>query len=160
MWLPVDIHKVSAIAGGVVESLLSHLAEGKFYYLIQNRNVVNDYLDSLGKAAAESIIANFKRCSICYVGTSNMRPCAPFLAVTFAEEIGIAYIEHLIDFDSIEDATMLGRWSNRMITSLCHLIFKEHEGVNSIVIPLILRENTMNAYRVEVKDGRSIVCRA
>ncbi|CCN72904.1 hypothetical protein [Vibrio nigripulchritudo] len=160
MWLPVDIHKKSAVEGGIVKSFLSHLAEGKFYYLVENRNVVNNCLDTIGKEAARAVVSNFEKCSICYVGTSRMRACAPFLAATFAEEIGIAYIEHLIDFDPIEESTALGCWSNNKIESLCYLIFRKHENINSIVIPLLLRDETVNNYKVEVKCGRSVVHRA
>ena len=159
MWLPVDIHKESAREGGVVESFLSHLAEGKYYYLIKGRNVVNETLDTIGKETAEEIVANFEKCSVCYVGTSRMRACAPFLAATIAEDIGIAYLEHLIDFDPIEGAATLGRWSSNMIESLCYLIFKDNESINSIVIPLLLRENSINEYRVKIENGRSVVCR-
>lgn len=159
MWLPVDIHSESAKKGGIVQAFQSHLAKGKLCYLVQNRVLVNRSLKCIGEKSAKEIVSDFELCSVSYVGTSHAQPCPPFLAATVSEGLGLAYIEHIIDLDPVKGAKVLSGFSKNMMESLCYLIFKDYKVVNSIVIPLMLPEATINEYRTKIEGEKTIVYR-
>lgn len=159
MWLPIELNRSGEIENGIRQDFLASLKNGKYTYVVKNRNVVNESIRNLQESEAKSILQSFKACSKSFIGTAKMVPCPPFVAFTVAIDLGIAYIEHFIDLDIIEAERPVSKFSRNLIESLCFLVFRNNQKIETIVVPFVLEERDLPEYRVEKKGKISWVKR-
>ena len=160
MWLPVELNNHTEIEKGIREAFLSALQKGKYTYVVKNRDVLNKTISGLKIENAKAILKAFESCSFCYVGTSKLVPCPPFVAFIVSKELGIAYMEHLIDIDDVKVGKIISGFSRNLIELLCFIVFQKNQSINKIIVPFKLKGHEITEYELEQKNDTTIIKRS
>jgi hypothetical protein len=111
------------------------LEQHAHYHIVDERKIANRQCDSSPNGVAATF-ARLNDCSATYIGTGHMRPVAPFCAFTLAPELGIAYLEHLIDYESLTEKRSSKRWLASALYAFVHVLLRDHESLSYVVLPL------------------------
>ena len=134
MWFPVELHSVSAVSGGLLAALREHLLAHEHHVLVHDRRLVGYPIDR-DSGEINRVVEGLAACSIAYVGTQHLVPVAPFAAFTAAPELGIAYLETLIDQDAPGNGSGLPPWLTNGVGIFVFRLFREHPQITEIVLP-------------------------
>ena len=135
MWFPVDLHCPSAQRGGLPAALKVALEQHPHHHIVDQRKITNHQCDSSPNGVA-STFALLDDCSAAYIGARHMIPAAPFCAFTLATELGIAYLEHLIDYEPLAETRFGKRWLANALYGFVHMLLRDHESMEAVVLPL------------------------
>lgn len=135
MWFPIELHCLTAQRGGLPAALKATLEQHSHYHVVDERKIANYQCDSSPSGAA-SMFARLNDCSAAYIGTGHMRPVAPFCAFTLAPEFGIAYLEHLIDYEPLTEKQSSKRWLANALYAFVYELLRDHASLSFVVLPL------------------------
>lgn len=135
MWFPVELHSPSAQRGQLAAAVIAALEQHSHYHIIEERKVANHPCDSSPTGAAATL-AMLEGCTAAYIGARHMNPVAPFCAFTTAPELGIAYLEHLIDYEPLAKSRFSKRWLSAGLHGFVHLLLRDHKTLSAVVLPL------------------------
>jgi len=135
MWFPVELHSPSAQRGGLPAALKATLEQHAHYHIVDEQKIANHQCDSSPTGAALTF-ARLNDCSATYIGTGHMRPVAPFCAFRLAPELGIAYLQHLIDYEPLTEKQSSKRWFGNALYAFVHVLLRDHESLSVVVMPL------------------------
>ncbi|EMI22519.1 hypothetical protein RMSM_00544 [Rhodopirellula maiorica SM1] len=152
MWFPVELHCPSAQRGGLPAALKAALEQHAHYHIVDERRIANLQCDSSPNGVA-STFAKLDDCSATYIGARHMSPVAPFCAFTMAPELGIAYLEHLIDYEPLAETRFGERWLASALYGFVHMLLRDHETLSAVVLPLPIDGDPPAGYtQVSVDD--------
>ncbi|MEZ6052862.1 MAG: hypothetical protein R3C02_16000 [Planctomycetaceae bacterium] len=135
MWFPVDLHSLSAQRGGLPAAVMAAFEQHAHFHIVDERRIANHQCDSSANGAA-STFAKLDDCSATYIGARHMSPVAPFCAFTLAPELGIAYLEHLIDYEPLAETRFGKRWLANALYGFVHMLLRDHQTLSAVVLPL------------------------
>lgn len=135
MWLPVDLHCLLAQRRGLPIAVTELLEKHAHYQIVEERRIANQKCDSSPSGAAATY-AKLDNCSATYIGARHMSPVAPFCAFTLAPELGIAYLEHLIDYEPLAETSFGNRWLANALYGFVYILLRDHESLSAVVLPL------------------------
>ena len=135
MWFPVELHSPSAQRGGLPAALMAALEQHTHYHIVDNRKISNHQCDSSSIGAA-STFALLDDCGAVYIGARHMSPVAPFCAFTRAPELGIAYLEHLIDYEPLAQTRFGQRWLANALFGFVYMLLHDNDSLSAVVLPL------------------------
>lgn len=137
MWFPVEIHSEGAVNGGLPAALREHLRLQPHVIVVADRKLVNQPLGN-DPGELDSVLDEFTSCSAAYVGTHHMSPAAPFGAFKIASDLGIAYLELLLDANPWEGNAKADAAISVAIHSFVHCLFEDHLQVDRVILPFAL----------------------
>ncbi len=158
MWFPVALHASSNQIRGIAKALEETLEQRTHCHVVDQRRIANSPCDSSSEGAAATVML-LGKCSVAYVGASNGIPVAPFCGFTLASELGVAYLEHLIDYEPLA-ATKFGKhWLANALFSFVYVLLREHKTLNAVVLPLPIAGDPLKGFRQVPVDDRYHVVR-
>lgn len=158
MWFRVELHSERARRGGLLQALTRQLASHPHYMLVTERRITNFPCDNSEVGSRET--ANLlNQCSVAYAGTRHMCPVSPYSGFSVAAELGIAYLEHLIDYDPLPETRNARRWTSASLHAFVSFLFLDHPEVNTVVPPLPIDPETHGEMREVPVDDRYHVIR-
>ncbi len=83
-----------------------------------------------------------------------MIPVAPFCAFTLAPESGIAYLEHLLDYEPLDEKRIGRQCLAAALYSFVHLLLRDHESLSAVVLPLPIDGNPPDGFTQVAADDR------
>ena len=134
MWFPAQLN-ADAKHNGLLTALASVLSSHVHVHVIQDRIFANAPSDSSTEGVARTVKL-LTQCTAAYVGTSNMKPSAPYCAFTIAPELGIAYLEHLIDYDQLTPSSFGERWLAASLYQFINALVSDYPAVENVVSAL------------------------
>jgi len=153
MWFPVELHCPTAQRGGLAAALRATLEHHIHYHVVDERKIANYQCDS-SPAGAASVFARLNDCSAAYIGTGHMRPVAPFCAFTLSRELGMAYLEHLIDYEPLTEQPSSKRWLAHALYAFVQELLHDHESLSFVVLPLPIEGGTPAGFTQVVSGDR------
>jgi hypothetical protein len=153
MWFPVDLHCPSAQRGGLPAAVTAALEQHAHYQIVDERRIANHQCDSSPNGAAATF-AKLDDCSATYIGARHMSPVAPFCAFTLAPDLGIAYLEHLIDYEPLAETRFGKRWLASALYGFVHILLRDHESLSAVVLPLPIDGHPPDGFTQVAVDDR------
>jgi len=152
MWAPVNLNNPKPRQAGLREALVASIAASPHYRLVSHGSLDGQQLPK-GEEAADAFVRSFEESSLAYVGCSHMKPVAPFCAFSVASELGIARIEHLVDYGALPRRREKDKWLTNAIASFLVVLFLEHPNIRQVALPVSVAEESFGDFSIKYIDG-------
>jgi len=148
MWCPVELHASRGQVRDLSRALAAQLRTSRHYALVTKRRIDGRAIDNSLEAATQ-MVCLLEDCAVAYIGARHGTPIAPYAGFTLARELGIAYLEHLIDYDPPSENQQPRRWLTNGLHAFVFLLFREHTQIDTVVLPLLGEPGVFDGYVVE-----------
>lgn len=71
-----------------------------------------------------------------------------------APEVGIAYLEHLIDYEPLADTRFGQRWLTNALYSFVCLLLRDNDSLSTVVMPLPIVGDPVSGFEQVAVDDR------